>query len=204
MMRIRTFLREFATPVCLGFTVFGAAQAADTGPKLPIYIEDFKAEMAQSDSSSGLFSHLGATRRAAKVEKNATALADALVRELNAEGMTAYRVSGQDSAPRTGWLIKGVFSETVPRGGLLSSLGASSGSSAPNTEVTLSITDLAADSAKPVAMINTPASLTGQGSSISFNPYVVAAKIVVHKVQSGRSIDDLAKRVATQIVAQRA
>src|ERR1700751_731615 len=45
--------------------------------------------------------------------------------------------------------------------------------------------------------------LGGQGSVLSLNAYEAAAKVVVHHVASDRSIDDLARRIADQILAQK-
>jgi len=179
-----------------------AAASNGNAPQQPIYIGDFKAAPAQSGSSSGPLSHLGASHQAGKVEKNAAALAEALVRELNARGVASYRLSDENPAPNSGWVVSGVFSETVPHG--LFSQFSSLGSSTPNTEVKVSIVDLGSASHEPARVMSTAASLGGQGSAISLNPYVMAAKVVVHHVESGRSIDDLARRIADQILAQRA
>ena len=181
-----------------------AAASSGDGPQQPIYVGDFKPELTPGgDTSSGPFSHLGASRRAEKVESNASALAEALVRELNARGVAAYRLSEQAPTPHRGWVISGVFSENLQSGLPLSQLSPL-GSSAPNTEVKVSIIDLGSNSGRPASVISTDASLGGQGSSISINPYVLAAKVVLHQVESGRSMDDLARRIADRILARRA
>jgi hypothetical protein len=204
-MYIRKIPAALIATLCLSLTGPALCEAAASGasaPQQPLYIADFKPELAQGNSSGGLLSHLGASRRAEKVDKNASALADALVRELNARGVATYRLSEQDPTPRSGWVVSGVFSENVPSGLPLSQL-ASLGSSTPNTQVELTIVDVGGDSARPASIINTAASLSGQGSAASFNPYAAAAKVVLHHVESGRSIDDLARKVADQILAQR-
>jgi hypothetical protein len=46
--------------------------------------------------------------------------------------------------------------------------------------------------------------LKGQGSAVSWNPHVVAAKFVVHKVQGRASLDGLADQIAQKILDARA
>jgi hypothetical protein len=170
--------------LCLGLLAAAPSLAA---PSEPVYIGDFAAQ-AQSDASD---------RAVRKGEENAAALSEALVHELNSRGIAAYRLTGQDAAPRAGWIVNGVFAETLPHG-LFSGL-TSMGDTTPNTEVKIRIVDSAG---QPISAISTAASLGGQSSSVSINPYVLAAKLVLHHVASDRSIDDLARRIADQILAQ--
>ena len=156
-----------------------------------------KAALAQDSFSDD---HGGA-RRTEKVEKNAAALTEALIHELNNRGVSAYPLREQDPAHRSGWVISRVLTENVLKGLIFSGLR-SLGSSTPNTEVDVSICDLSSDPGKPGRLINTAASLGGQESALSLNPYEVAAKVVVHHVASNRSIADLARRIADQILAQ--
>lgn len=186
-MHHRKLLSGIVAAFCL------AAPALCVAAEKPFYIGDFKAETTQSDASD---------RAVHKSEENAAALSEALVRELNGRGATAYRLKDQDPAPQEGRVVSGVFSENVPHG-LFSGIS-SIGSSTPNTDVKISIADAAGDVSKPVSTIDIAATLSGQGSSLSFNPYVLAAKFVVHQVSSDRSINDLARRIADQILAQRA
>lgn len=164
---------------CFALLVATASQAAE-----PIYIEDFTAEQPGSDAPSD------------KVEKNAAALSEALVKALNDRGFPAYRLGAADPAPQAGRVISGVFSETLP-GGPFSQIS-SIGNSTPNSEVTLNIVE----DGKSVGTIDMAASLGGQGKSLSINPYVIAAKLVIHHVASDRSIDDFAKRLADRIAPQ--
>lgn len=198
-MKIGRFLVEVLMASCLTLLLASLSQAAQisNGGRQPIYIEPLKAELAQ-DSASG---DARASHRAEKVKKNASALTEALIRELNNRGVTAYPLGEQDPTPHAGWVIRGVFTEQVAKGLVFAGLR-SLGSSTPNTEVDVSISNLGGDSGKPPRLINTAASLGGQGSVLSLNPYEAAAKVVVHHVASDRSIDDLARRIADQILAQ--
>jgi hypothetical protein len=52
----------------------------------------------------------------------------------------------------------------------------------------------------PFAVIGTEAVLKGQATAISWNPYVAAAKFVLHQVKGQDSIDVLAGQIAQKIV----
>jgi hypothetical protein len=70
----------------------------------------------------------------------------------------------------------------------------------PNVEVSVTVTDYALNSDAPFAVIGTEAVLKGQGTAISWNPYVAAAKFVLHQVKGQDSIDVLAAQIAQKIV----
>lgn len=148
----------------LGLSV-GHAAPVSSSVQQPIYVEPLKATLARDSASADG----GASRRTEKVEKNASALTEALIRELNARGVTTYPLSEQGPTPRAGWVIRGVFTEHLPRGLLFSQLR-SLGSSTPNTEVEISISDLGADSDKSAKLISAAASLSGQGSAFLPQP----------------------------------
>lgn len=176
------------------------SNAAPTRVSDAIYVEDFQVAAPEGESSGRLLSRVRESRQAEKAAKNAASLTAAVIRELTARGVHVSRWNGQSVAPRSGWLIRGLFSEHLPQG-LGSSLTAL-GSSAPNTEVSVTITDLAANA--PVATSNTTAALKGQGSSAAWSPYAVAARFVVNQVESDSSIDDLSKKIVEQVLSKRA
>lgn len=176
------------------------SNAASTGVSDAIYVEDFHVAAPEGDSSGRLLSRIRESRQAEKIAKNAASLTETVIRGLAARGVHVSRWDEQSAAPRSGWLIRGVFSEHPPQG-LGSSLTAL-GSSAPNTEVSVTITDLAANA--PVATSNTTAALKGQGSSAAWSPYAVAARFVVNQVESDSSIDDLSKKIVEQVLSKRA
>jgi hypothetical protein len=62
------------------------------------------------------------------------------------------------------------------------------------------VTDYALNSDVPFAVIGTEAVLKGQGTAISWNPYVAAAKFVLHQVKGQDSIDVLATQIAQKII----
>ena len=55
----------------------------------------------------------------------------------------------------------------------------------------------------PFAVIGNEAILKGQGTAVSWNPYVAAAKFVVHQVQGEDSLQLLANQIAQKIVDER-
>ena len=52
----------------------------------------------------------------------------------------------------------------------------------------------------PFAIIGTDSVLKGQGAPIGWNPYVVSARFVVHRIEGDKSLNDLADQIAQKIV----
>lgn len=203
---MRATVRSGTLLVTLWILVISQVAAQGTAPSPPlaglseaIYVDDFRVAAPQDESSGRLLSHIRESRQAAKIAKNAASLTAAVIREFKARGVTVSRWDGQSAAPASGWLIRGVFSEHPPQG--VGSSLTSLGSSAPNTEVSVTITDLAAHA--PVATSNTTEALKGQGSSAAWNPYAVAARFVVNQMESNSSIDDLSRKIVAQVLAKR-
>jgi len=67
----------------------------------------------------------------------------------------------------------------------------------------VTIADFALNPDSPFAVIGTEAVLKGQGTAISWNPYVAAAKFVLHQVKGEDSIDALATQIAQKIIDER-
>jgi hypothetical protein len=70
----------------------------------------------------------------------------------------------------------------------------------PNVEVSATVTDFSLNPDIPFAVIGTEAGLKGQGTAISWNPYVAAVKFVLHQVKGQDSIDALATEIAQKII----
>jgi hypothetical protein len=186
--------------VCLAPGERAAAQAARllvVGGQ-PVYVQDLQLAGTQQKGSSGVLGRMRASREQQKSARSAAAVSEAIVREMNNRGIPAHHLTAQQAMPRAGLLVSGVFSEKVPHG-LFSSLS-SLGSSSPNTEVTLTVSDLTADPNTAVARLGTNGTLKGQGSAVSFNPYAVAVKFVVNKAESASSIDALAKKIVAEML----
>jgi hypothetical protein len=104
--------------------------------------------------------------------------------------------------PSSGWLIKGVF-YAMDENSRLISVPFVHTDKGPNVEVSVTVTDYALNPDIPFAVIGSEAALRGQGTAISWNPYVAAAKFVLHQVKGQDSIDVLATQIAQKIIDER-
>jgi hypothetical protein len=104
--------------------------------------------------------------------------------------------------PSSGWCIHGVF-YALDEDARLVSVPFLTSQNGPNVEVSVSVADCAIEPTVPFAVIGTKAAIKGQGTAISWNPYVAAAKFVVHQVQGQDSMMALADQIANKIFEQR-
>lgn len=177
-----------------------ASSATVQHARLPvIYVGDFTPTLPTPDSESGLFRRMKAEHDAKKIHTNAQSLSDAVVAALQGKGVVAYRASASQP-PVSGWLIDGSYQQTISHNPfpMLTSLVQPS---QPNTDASIHITDLTAEHAGTLASFTSTAALKGQGSSISTNPYKLAAHVVVHRLEANSSMNALANAIADRIVA---
>ncbi len=181
-----------------------AEDATTIGPALPdrpFFVEDFR--VVDQDSATGLvLSRLRSALHSNKAHANAVTLVHAIVRELNAAGLSVNYVSKDDVMPRSGWLISGTFYAGTEKR-QFSWPFSDTGHQAPNTEVTVALSDLAINPHVPFAVIGKADTLRGQGSIASWNPYIVIAKLIINSSESKSSIDALAKEIVADIVSNR-
>ncbi len=193
MTFVTTFSHAQQQPAASGAVAAGAPV---------MYVKDFQA-VQESSGSGRLLSRLREAAHERSAGQNAGALAKAIVKQLSSAGITArYLAPGEPlPAPASGWLIGGVF-YSRDSGGRIQSLlqGGGSSGSTPNTEVSVTIADVAGDPNVPFAAIGAEDAIKGQGSVASWNPYIVAAKFVYKKVEGTTAVDGLAKDIADQIV----
>jgi hypothetical protein len=175
--------------------------AAVTGAPV-MYVKDFQAVQESNGSRGGPLSRLREAAHERSAGQNAGALAQAIVKQLTSEGVAArYLAPGEPlPAPASGWLIGGIFYSRDSGGKIQSLLQGGSSSSTPNTEVSVTVADVAGDPNAPFAVIGAEDAIKGQGSIASWNPYIVAAKFVYKKVEGTTAVDGLAKDIADQIV----
>jgi hypothetical protein len=72
-----------------------------------------------------------------------------------------------------------------------------------NTQITVSVADLAGDPSAPFIVFGRAEALRGQGPPAGWNPYVVAARFVVDRVESSADIQKLAREIVDTIMANK-
>jgi hypothetical protein len=192
---------------------FSAAQAPSAAPAAgtrPIVVEDFEAHTgdASGGSSTGRRGPLSALRGARAGEKavvSAGSLSGAIADEFKARGYTASRIARGAELPSQGFLVTGIFYAIDTQTGLVKMPSFVSGQPDPvNTQITVSVADLAKDPNAPFIVFGKAEALRGQGPPTGWNPYVVAAKFVVNQVESSADIKKLAKEIVDTILGNKA
>jgi len=185
--------------------------APASAPKPTIYVQDFEAHWGDSSGTSssssrrGPLSILKSARSSEQATVSAGSLSGAIADEFKAQGMNAQRISREAALPPSGWLVTGIFYALDTKTGLIQMPSFISGQPDPvNTQVTVSVADLAKNPNAPFIVFGTAEALRGQGPPVGWNPYVVAAKFVVGKVESASDIKKLAKEIVTKILENKA
>ncbi len=200
----RVFLGALLT---LTFTAASArAQAAAATPGVPakpkksVYVQDFAGSYAPSSQSrGGPLSRMRSTRAREKASQSASTLTKDIVTEFAAAGFTSTRLEPGKPLPPDGWLVRGAFYATDSGGNIIPSelLG---GEQKPNTQVSVSVSNLAKDPNAPFIVFGKAEALKGQGAPVGWNPYVVAAKFVINQVESATDLDKLAREIVGTIL----
>jgi hypothetical protein len=138
-----------------------------------------------------------------KSSENAARLSSALIAALVKRGARAEKLPTDVALrPRSGWIIQGIF-YALDQNSRLISVPLLSKQTGPNVEVSVTVADGAKNPDAPFAVIGNDAILKGQGTAVSWNPYVAAAKFVVHQAQGEDSLQLLADQVAQKILDER-
>lgn len=196
-------MKIFALLGCLLLSLFAARSglADERGVSLPIiYVDQFQP----AAKSSGGFGPLHAIKsglHSRRVDENAAALSHALVTSLSTQHFEAKEAPSK--LPPSGWLLRGIF-YSLDEGGHVLSLPFLSTRKSPDVEVTVTLADIAKDPLTPFAVIGTESVLKGQGAPLGWNPYVVGARFVVHKIEGDTSLKDLADQIAQKVAQQAA
>ncbi len=211
---MRLSLRAFGFATALGMAAALAAgqsapPAAAAGPV--IYVQDFEAHWGDPNASSsgssrrGPLSMLRSARSSEQATTSAGSLSGAIADELKAQGMNAQRIAREAALPPSGWLVTGIFYALDTKSGMIQMPTFLTGQPDPvNTQVTVSVADLAKNPHAPFIVFGTADALRGQGPPVGWNPYVVAAKFVVGKVESSADIKKLAKQIVDTIMQNKA
>ena len=178
-----------------------ADAAAPPKPKKPVYVQDFTGSyQPSSQGRNGPLSRLRGARASEKASQSATALSKDIVKEFGNAGFVAKRLEPGTPLPVDGWLVRGAFYATDAGGNIIPTelLG---GEQKPNTQVSVSVANLAKDPNAPFIVFGKAEALKGQGAPVGWNPYVVAAKFVINTVESATDLDKLARDIVQTIMS---
>jgi hypothetical protein len=180
-----------------------------------VYVQDFKVEK----QSSGNDQTLGGARARAIIAqvKSATGMqssqvidlmSSSLVSDLNRGGIKAVRLTAGQSLPKSGWLVRGVFTE-VDQGSRVLRAEVGFGAGATDLAVLVNVADLQKGKAEPFYKLQTQAgSRKTPGAApvaiVTKNPYVAAAKFVMSRRDLPKNIRQTAQIIADQIIRRAA
>ena len=196
------------TAALFAFIALAAGQSAPAKPM--IYVQDFEAHWGNPDGSTGSsrrgpLSILKSARSSEQAATSAGSLSGAIADELKTQGFTAQRIARDAALPSSGWLVTGIFYALDTKTGMIQMPSFLTGQPDPvNTQVSVSVADLAKNPHAPFIVFGTADALRGQGPPVGWNPYVVAAKFVVGKVESASDIKKLAKEIVTKLLENKA
>jgi hypothetical protein len=201
--------RAFRIAIAFGLATAALVAAETTAPAtMPrtIYVQDFEAHTGEPGGGApprrGPLSFLRSTRASQKAVMSAGSLSGAIADQFTAQGHTSQRISREAAPlPKGGWLVTGIFYAIDGQTGMIRMPAFLSGQPDPvNTEITVSVSDLATNPDAPFIVFGQAEALRGQGPPVGWNPYVVAAKFVVDKIESAADIDKLAKEIVDTIL----
>ena len=171
-------IKRISPIASLLFAVSVAARAqapAAAPPSVPrtIYVQDFQAQVQESSSSrGGPLSRLRSGRSDQKAWQTAGSLSGAIADQFKAAGYTAQRIPRSAPLPDAGWLVTGVFYALDSQGKVIQLPSFLSGDTPvpPNTQVTVSVADLAGNPAAPFIVFGKADALRGQGPPVGLEP----------------------------------
>ena len=212
MRKTARFGSYLASIVLASIASMAAAQTTSTGttatapkPKKPVYVQDFVGSYEPAQSSQGRggpLSRIRGARAGQKASQSASELSADIVKEFAAAGYTSKRLETGTPLPSEGWLVRGTFYATDSGGNVIPTelMG---GEQKPNTQLTVSVSNLSKDPNAPFIVFGKAEALKGQGAPVGWNPYVVAAKFVINTVESATDLEKLAKEVVQTIMSNK-
>jgi uncharacterized protein DUF4410 len=190
----------------------GEPGAPPPRPACIVYVQDFKVEKESSTEQESL----GGGRARAMIArlKGATEMqssqvvdlmSSSLVSDLNRGGIKAVRLPAGQPLPKSGWLVRGVFTE-VEQGSRALRAEVGFGAGATDLAVLVNVADLQKGKAKPFYRLETQAGsrkMPGGASMaiVTKNPYVAAAKFVMSRRDLPKNIRQSAQTIADQIIS---
>jgi hypothetical protein len=192
----------------LGTAAIAAAETPAPAMPRTIYVQDFEAHTGDpADGSTprrGPLSFLRSMRASQKAVMSAGSLSGAIARQFATQGYTSQRISRESPLPSEGWLVTGIFYAIDSQTGMIRMPAFLSGQPDPvNTDISVSVADLATNPGAPFIVFGRAEALRGQGPPVGWNPYVIAAKFVVNKIESAADIDKLAKEIVDTILTNK-
>jgi hypothetical protein len=180
-----------------------------------VYVQDFKVEKQSSDNDQALGG--GRARAIIAQVKSATGMqgsqvvdlmSSSLVSDLNRGSVKAVRLAAGQSLPKSGWLVRGVFTE-VDQGSRVLRAEVGFGAGATNLAVLVNVADLQKGKSRPFYRLETQAgSRKMPGGApmaiVTKNPYVAAAKFVMSRRDLPKNIRQTAQTIADQIIRRAA
>jgi hypothetical protein len=176
-----------------------SAQSQYSLPKV-VYVGEFTPITPSASDEGGLFARKRAQHDAKKIDANAAALADAVVAALRTRGVNSLRLPPGEERPQSGWLLEGSYHQTISHSSL-SAIAGLVGDEKPNTDTVISIRDLSSGANGTLSTFTSTTTLRGQGTSFSTNPYILVARVVIHRAEATSSMADLAGGVADRVIA---
>jgi hypothetical protein len=211
--KVSQSIRRLALSLSLALvTALASAQTTPspwTGPKpATVYVQDFEAHTGDSgnggSSRRGPLSILRGARADQKAVASAGSLSGSIADQFKSMGFNAQRISREDPLPKDGWLVTGIFYAINSQTGMIQMPSFLSGKPDPvNTQITVSVADLARNPSAPFIVFGKAEALRGQGPPAGWNPYVVAAKFVINTVESAADINKLAKEIVDTILTNK-
>ncbi|HET9374920.1 MAG TPA: DUF4410 domain-containing protein [Chthoniobacterales bacterium] len=183
-----------------------------SGRPAVVYVQDFKVE--KQSSSEDQQSLGGGRARAIIAEvKSATGMqssqvvdlmSSSLVSDLNRGGVKAVRLATGATLPKSGWVVRGVFTE-VDQGSRMLRAEVGFGAGATDLAVLVNVADLQKGKVEPFYGLETQAgSRKMPGGApmaiVTKNPYVAAAKFVMSRRDLPKNIRQTAQTIADQII----
>lgn len=189
-----------------------AAQVpANHDKAITLYIQDFELDAAdvttdQSRIGNGPLHGNGPLRRATGTGKSSDPAAEAqhvvklmstsLLDDFTKAGYTAKLLAADDHRPTFGILITGVFTE-LDEGNRLRRAVIGFGSGAASMQLYVTATDLAHPEQALYQTDKSDSSGKKPGAVITMNPYVAAAKFVMEKGATDKTVKKTAKQIAS-------
>jgi hypothetical protein len=137
--------------------------------------------------------------RAARAHELVNLMSSSLVEDLRSIGLNAYHLSANERLPTEGWLVSGVFVQ-MDEGNRLRRALIGFGSGGTTLQLTTSLSDLVNGIPRPFCELRTSTrSRNRPGAIISFDPYAVAARFVVCRLDLDTNVTDSAAKIATDI-----